>query len=77
MQKIFKIYYSKQIQKKHKVYNDGYLLFENKQLKLIDEEGKKLYNDSRINTILKTVEEEIEDCGDGFRLGNYFSKLLI
>ena len=46
-------------------------------MKLLDEEGKKLCNESWINTVLKTVEEEIEECGDGFRFSNYFSTLFI
>ncbi len=46
-------------------------------MKLLDEEGKKLAQESWINTVLKTVEEEIEECGDGCRFCSYFSTSLL
>ena len=41
---IFKIFYSKQIQKKHKCFSDGFLLLNKNNIKIINEEGKQIFN---------------------------------
>ena len=42
---LYKCFYSKDISKKTKSYNDGFLIIAEGKIKLFDEDGKKLINE--------------------------------
>lgn len=65
----YKIYYSTQIRKKHKVFDEGIMEMDKNKIKIVDPDGNIIYSTFRPKNMK-------EDWSDPFTLGTYYSNFI-